>query len=66
MRFKVSELKRFINFNKKTKRNVVYKIGYDKCSLKRFFQSIRNYIKNEDTKRKYKEFYTAFLNLFKK
>ncbi len=66
MKFKVSQLKRFINLNRKTKRKVVYKIGYEKFSMKKFFKYIRNYITSKETHRKYKEFYIAFKNLFKK
>lgn len=65
MKFKISELKRLVNFNSKPKRNVVYKIGYDKFSAKKFFEKFKNYITSKETKRKYREFYVAFKNLFK-
>ncbi len=66
MKFKISELKRFMNINSKPKRNVVYKIGYDKFAVSKFFEKFKTYVTSKETKRKYKEFYIAFKNLFKR
>ena len=47
MKFKIYDLKRFMNYNNKPKRNVVYKIGYDKFSFKKFIRDAKNYISSD-------------------
>lgn len=65
MKFKIYDLKRFINYNNKSKRNVVYKIGYDKFSFKKFIRDAKNYISSDENKRKIKDVARAIKNLFR-
>ena len=65
MKFKIYDLKRFINYNNKPKRNVVYKIGYDKFSFKKFIRNAKNYISSDENKRKIKDVARAIKNLFR-
>ena len=65
MKFKIYDLKRFINYNNKPKRNVVYKIWYDKFSFKKFIRDAKNYISSDENKRKIKDVARAIKNLFR-
>lgn len=65
MKFRISDLRKFTNIKKKPKRNVVYKIGYDKFSLKKFVKDTKNYIAKEENKSKIKDVVRAVKNLFK-
>ena len=65
MKFKIYDLKRFINYNNKPKRNVLYKIGYDKFSFKKFIRYAKNYISSDENKRKIKDVARAIKNLFR-
>ena len=65
MKFKIYDLKRFMNYNNKPKRNVVYKIGYDKFSVKKFIRDAKNYISSDENKRKIKDVARAIKNLFR-
>lgn len=66
MKFRMSDLRNFTNFRRKPKRNVVYKIGYDKFSLKKFVKDTKNYIADEENRRKIKYATRSIKNLFKK
>lgn len=66
MRFRIVDLKKIINDTKKPKRNVVYKIGYDKFSLGKFLIDTKNCITSVKTKNKIKKIKSMFKDAIKK
>ena len=70
MNFRISNLKNFMeNFignGVKKRRNVVHKIGYEKISFKKIVRSVKDYVSDENTKRKFKDVGIAVKNLFTK
>lgn len=65
MKFKIYNLKRFMNYNTKPKRNVVYKIGYYKFSFKKFIRDAKNCILSYENKRKIRDVVKSIKNLFR-
>lgn len=66
MRFRIVDFKNIINNTKKPKRNVVYKIGYDKFSLSKFLKDAKNCITGVKTKNKIKKIKSMFKDAIKK
>lgn len=66
MKFRIVDLKNIINNTKKPKRNVVYKIGYDKFSLSKFLKDTKNRITSVKTKNKINRIKSMFKDAIKK
>lgn len=62
----ISDLKKFINIRKKPKRNVVYKIGYDKFAIKKIIKNIIKYAKDLKIGSISRSLFKSVKNLMKK
>lgn len=66
MKFRIDDLKRIIINGKKPKRNVVYKIGYDKFSLGKFLNETKKRITSAENKNRIKKVKNMFKDAIKK